>query len=131
MMRFSSRGTVPYGFLTGRRNRSASRLVLVAGMMCAVLLLAVASSLLSAQQVEFLKDATQKTVIFVVIILLAIFLNLLVDEMAGIQVSPIIVLGIKGVEYLIFALDLAWFGFYLLASTIQMIASVSVNLHGL
>jgi hypothetical protein len=121
---FFPRRAIPCGFLNGPRRKPPDRIILAAITVVVVLFMAATSSLLNEQQFVFLKDAIQKTIIFIAIALLAVFLNLLVDWMAGIQLSPVIIFGIKVLEYLIFVIDMAWFGLYLAVTARQMIIDV-------
>jgi hypothetical protein len=105
-------------------SKHPNRIILAVVIVVAVLCLAATSFPPNEQQLEFLKDTIQKTVTFIAIALLAVFLNLLVDWMAGIQTSPAIIFGIKVLEYLIFAIDMVWFGLYLLVTARQMIIAV-------
>lgn len=73
---------------------------------------------------KFLRDLAWNTLVFFAIFAAAAGLNLLVHLLKAMDIADIIVYGMRGLEYLMFLGDIAWFAIYLLASTKLLILEV-------
>lgn len=73
---------------------------------------------------EFVVHLLTGTLVFIVIALVAVVLNLLVIRLANLGVSPVIVWGLRFVEYFLFLVDVILFVVFVVRTALRTVRKI-------